>query len=73
VTDGIAKRGAKVDVVRNEEKIGEGKITGLQQGKKEVPEVQKRTECGMLYEGEIKVEEGDFLNFFVEEKRRIEL
>lgn len=73
VIDGIIKRGAFADIVRNEEKIGNGKIVGLQQDKKETPEVGKRSECGMLFESAVKVDEGDILKAYVEERKRIEL
>lgn len=72
VIDGIIKRGAFLEVLRNEEIVGKGKLVGLQQNKKDVDEVGKRMECGMLYEGH-KVEEGDVLNAYLEERRKLEL
>ena len=73
VIEGRIKKGALIEVYRQEEKIGQGKIVGLQQDKKEVEEAGKRAECGMLYQGDTKIEEGDFLNIYIEEKTKKEL
>jgi translation initiation factor IF-2 len=73
VIEGKAKKGAKVEVYRNEEKIGDGKIINLQRDKKETDEVIKGSECGLLYEGNIKIEEEDILAIYSEEKRKIEI
>ena len=73
VADGIIKRGAFAEIIRNEEIIGRGKIVSLQQDKKETDEVSKRAECGMLFEAGAKVEEGDILSAFFEERRKMEL
>lgn len=73
VIEGKVKKGTMIDVCRNEEKIGKGKIIGLQRDKKDIEEVIKGSECGILYEGNIKIEEGDILEVFYEERRKIEL
>ncbi len=58
---------------REEEKIGQGKIIGLQRDKKKVTEIGKGFECGILFQGETKIEEDDILNFYIEEKQKGEL
>lgn len=68
VTDGEIKRGASLDIYRNEEKVGHGKIAKLQKDKKEVGEVGKGAECGMLYRGDIEVEEDDIFEVYTEER-----
>lgn len=73
VIDGVIKRGAFAEVYRNEENVGKGKIVGLQQDKKDTDEVSKRSECGMLFEGNAKIEEGDILNAYIEERKKGEL
>ena len=73
VIEGRVKKGASLEVYKNEEKVGKGKIIGLQQDKKEVKEVDKKSECGVLYEGDVKIEEGDVLVAYIEEKRKVEL
>ena len=67
VISGEIKRGASLDVYRDEEKVGRGKIAKLQKEKKEVGEVGKGLECGMLYKGDIEVQEDDILEAYVEE------
>lgn len=73
VIDGEAKRGASIEVYRNEEKVGQGKITKLQKEKKEIGEVGKGAECGILYQGDTKIEEGDILHVYIKESRKGEL
>ena len=73
VVSGRVKKGDLVDISRNKEKIGSGKIVQLQKNKKEVDEVLKGAECGILFEGNIAIEEGCFLEAYVEERRKGEL
>jgi len=72
VLEGEIKRG-KAEVIRNEEYIGEGRITKLQQNKQDTDKISKGRECGISYEGEAKIQENDILNAFVEEKQMPEL
>lgn len=73
VIDGEVKRGASLEVYRNEEKVGQGKITKLQKEKKEIGEVGKGSECGILYQGDTEIEEGDILHVYIKESRKGEL
>ena len=68
VISGEIIRGASVDIFRDEEKIGRGKIAKLQKEKKEVGEVGKGHECGMLFKGDTEVLEDDILEVFTEER-----
>ncbi|MDD5606560.1 MAG: translation initiation factor IF-2 [Candidatus Pacebacteria bacterium] len=70
---GFIKRGAKIDIFRQEEKIGTGKINTLQQNKKETDSVSKGSECGILFETAIPLERGDILESYIEEKIKKEL
>ena len=70
VTEGKLERGARAEVFRAEQKIGEGKIAGLQSEKKEVGEAGKGKECGVLFDGDIKIEVNDILLAFREEKQK---
>ncbi len=70
VVSGRVKKGDLVDVCRDKEKIGSGKIVQLQKNKKETDEVLKGAECGMLFEGNIAIEEGCFLEAYVEDRRK---
>ena len=68
VMEGEMIRGISVNVYRDEEKVGAGKIAKLQKDKKEVGEVGKGIECGMLYKGDIEVQEDDILEAYQEER-----
>lgn len=71
VEDGKVVKGCFARVKRDKEIVGEGKITTCQTGKQEVKEVPSGTECGLRFEGKIKIEEGDVLELYsVESKAR---
>jgi len=64
VIEGKVERGSKIEIFREEQKIGQGKMINLQVKKKDVEVVEKGNECGILYEGDDKIQEGDILLFF---------
>ena len=77
VIEGKVERGTKIEVFRpaspaergeDEEKIGQGKLINLQINKKDVEVAPKGSECGILYEGDVKIQEGDTLLFFKKTK-----
>lgn len=65
VTAGVVKTGAHVEVLRNSEKIGSGKIIGLQQSKVETKEVSEGLEFGGMIEANIDIAPGDTLESFI--------
>ena len=71
--EGEIKKEALVEVFRGEEKIGQGKIINLQRNKKDAALISKGEECGILFEGDAVIEEGDVLLFYIEEKKKGEL
>lgn len=73
ITDGEIKKGAKLDVLRDNEKIGAGRIINLQRDKKDFDILKKGDECGILFEGNVKVEKGDILVSMIEERVKGEL
>lgn len=73
VISGKVEKGDSVEVLRNNEKVGKGRIISLQKQKKDVDEAIKGMECGILYEGNAKAEEGDFLAAYTEERQKGEL
>ncbi len=73
VIEGEVRKGALLEVYRDEEKVGSGKIVSLQRDKKEIGEIGKGSDCGMLYEGDIKIEEGDILEVYIKERKKGEL
>ena len=70
---GEMKKGLKLDVLRDDKKIGTGRIINLQRDKKDVEKLVKGDECGILFEGNIKVEKGDILSAYIEERTKGEL
>ncbi len=73
VVKGKAERGAMAEILRASENLGKGRIVQLQANKIDVESCQKDKECGLLFEGEPKIEKGDILVMFREEKKRREL
>ena len=68
IIEGEVKKGSLIEVFRNEEKIGQGRMINLQRNKKNIDLLGKGEECGILFEGEVKIEEGDILQIYTEEK-----
>ncbi len=65
---------AKVKQWRNGALLSQGKITQVQQQKKDVEEVREGLECGLSISGIGKIKPGDFLEVYFEEikKRRLQ-
>lgn len=73
VIEGEVKKGSLVEVFRGEEIIGKGKMISLQRNKKDIELVLKGEECGILFEGDVKIEEGDILVIYIKEKKKGQL
>lgn len=73
VMRGLVKKGVPVDILRDGEKIGHGKAIQVQRDKKEIDEVKKDQECGILFRGPTIIEEKDILDFYEEEKKAREI
>ncbi|MDD2753225.1 MAG: translation initiation factor IF-2 [Candidatus Portnoybacteria bacterium] len=73
VLSGKIERNALVDILRNKEFIGTGRIAQLQQNKKEAAEVGKDRECGIMLESKDMADKGDILDVYKEEKKKREL
>lgn len=69
VESGKLQKEAKIRVKRKGEEIGAGKITQLQSGKQSVNEVPQGNECGLEFTGKMKLEVGDVLEAYKEEKK----
>jgi len=61
VIEGEITKGVKIEILRNEEKIGEVRLISLQKNKKIIEEAKKGEECGMLFEGNVRIEDDDIL------------
>ncbi len=78
IIEGELKKGAELEVMRvnpesgEEEEIGKGKIKGLKRGNKETEKIGQGEECGISYEGSVKVEEGDILQAYLMEQEKID-
>ncbi len=73
ITEGELKRGLKLEVIRENEKIGSGKIVNLQRDKKDADLLRKGDEAGILFEGNVKIEKGDIIVGYIEERKKGEL
>lgn len=73
VIEGEVKRGTLIEVLRNEEKVGQGKLVNLQRNKKDIELITKGDECGILFEGDAKIAEGDILLVYSIERIKGEL
>lgn len=65
VVAGSIKVGNLVDILRRENKIGVGKIVGLQQSKVEAKEVSEGLEFGGMIESDKEIAPGDMLESFI--------
>lgn len=71
VNDGKMMKGSEIEVKRDGEIVGTGRLANLQQSKKDTDEVGSGNECGLTFDGTTKIRVGDtLLSFKVEEKRR---
>lgn len=68
VIEGEIKKGLQVEVIHNGEIVGAGKLVNLQRNKKDAERLIKGDECGILYEGNVKIQEKDILVMYIEEK-----
>jgi translation initiation factor IF-2 len=73
VIEGEVQKGASLEIFRNGDKIGHGRIVELQSNKKDFDVVKKGKECGILYQGAERIKEGDELVIFKEEYIQEEL
>jgi len=69
VENGKIDKASLLEILRDGEKIGKGKIKELQYNKKNAQEVKSGNNAGITYEGNVIIEEGDVLNAYKEEKK----
>ena len=68
VKTGRIENNCVVKIVRDKETLGEGKITSLQQNKREVSDVQEGFECGLKVVSATKIKVGDSLECYKHEE-----
>jgi len=59
-----------VKVTRDEKELGTGKITSLQTEKVDVPKVKQGKEAGIVFEGDVRIKEGDVLETWKEDVKK---
>jgi translation initiation factor IF-2 len=70
VIEGVVEKGTLIEISREEEIKGRGRMINLQKNKKDIEKASKGEEVGILYEGEGKIEVGDILIIYKEEKEK---
>ena len=73
VNSGKISKGENIEVERDGEIIGRGKLSNLQQNKENTQEVNRGNECGVTFEGSVKIKEGDKLFCYIEETKKRKL
>lgn len=73
VFEGKMIKGMHIEVKREKEIIGKGTVSNLQQNKSNVEEVGQGNECGITFEGDVRIKEGDVLVCFKEEEKENKL
>ncbi|MEA2007448.1 MAG: translation initiation factor IF-2 [Patescibacteria group bacterium] len=68
VMNGKIVKGENMEITRDKEFVGKGILTQLQQDKKETSQVKEGLECGISFNGKDKIEVGDVLLCYKEEK-----
>jgi translation initiation factor IF-2 len=61
VPEGVVSVGDKVKIVRGEETVGRGEVTGMQKNKSDAQSVHKGDECGAMIQSKTDISEGDSL------------
>jgi translation initiation factor IF-2 len=64
VTLGRIEPRSKVRVIRGDRKAGSGEVANLKKGPLDVIEALEGEECGINFKGDVKIEEGDILEFY---------
>ena len=70
VIEGVVEKGALIEISREKEIRGKGKMINLQRNKKDIEKAPKGEEVGILYEGGEKIQVGDILIFYKEERTK---
>jgi len=73
VEQGKVIKNVLVRVKREGVDMGKGKIVECKVGQGAVKEASQGTECGIKFEGSVKIEEGDLLEFYTEETKAREI
>jgi translation initiation factor IF-2 len=69
VIEGKIERGSYIEIEREGNKIGKGKLLNLQKNRRDIDKAEKGEEIGILYEGDTTIQKGDILIFWKIEKQ----
>lgn len=69
IIDGVLQKGASLRIFRDKEEIGKGELAGLKLVNEDLDELEKGQECGVRYKGKVKLEDGDILEAWKQEKK----
>lgn len=69
ITQGYLESKVHVRVMREKEEIAKGELVGLKLVNEDVDMLEKGQECGVRFKGKFKLQEGDVLEAWKEEKR----
>ncbi|EKD33414.1 MAG: hypothetical protein ACD_76C00035G0002 [uncultured bacterium] len=69
VTKGKIEPQSVIRIMRKNEIVGEGTVLELRIGKEKMTEVKQGQECGILVKGKAKIEVGDLIEAYKEERR----
>jgi len=70
VSEGKMLRGSLLEIKHDDEIVGKGKMQNLQYNKQNTDEVNQGNECGVVFEGNVKIQVGDTLICYKEELRK---
>ncbi|MDR3583688.1 MAG: translation initiation factor IF-2 [Candidatus Pacebacteria bacterium] len=70
ISSGKMANGSLIEVTRNDNVIGKGKLSNLQENKVNVDECVSGKECGVTFLGETKIKVGDVLLSYKEEVKK---
>jgi translation initiation factor IF-2 len=70
VISGNIQKWAQLKIIRNERVAGSGKVETLKEGVYEVNQVEEGKECGIQYKGDVRIEVGDALEFYMTVERK---
>lgn len=73
VSEGKMIKGENIEIKREGEIVGKGRLSNLQQNKNNTQEVNQGNECGVTFEGGTKIKEGDNLICYREEEKKRKL
>ncbi|MEA1937115.1 MAG: translation initiation factor IF-2 [Patescibacteria group bacterium] len=69
IESGKIEKASLIEIIRDGEKIGQGRVKELQYNKKIVEEVKSGNNAGITYEGNVIIKEGDAFKAYKEEEK----